>query len=315
MNKHIDVTDTALLDDALAGLTARQKYIDPKWLYDSAGSALFEEITAIPPYYLTRTETAILRANAPQLAGLVPPGGALVEFGSGASVKTRLLLENGPHIGTYVPIDISGPFLQETAADLRRRYPSLSVAPVVGDFLHPVHMPRALSEVPKVGFFPGSTIGNITPEAARLLLSRARAWPHVDAFILGVDLVKEPAILVPAYDDPAGVTARFISNILVRLNRELGATFDLSAFDYQARWNADAARIEMSLVSTKAQTAVLGGHDIAFAAGEPIAVSMSRKFTSQSLQQLAQDSGWALDALITDPDALFAVAVLRPDGG
>lgn len=314
MNKHIVPTDITsdLLADALAGLTAPEKSIDPKWLYDSAGSALFEEITALPEYYLTRTETGILRDNAARLAGLVAHGGALIEFGSGASVKTRLLLENGPNIGTYVPIDISGAFLQTTAADLRKRYPSLSVEPVVGDFLNPVSLPDALSAVPKVGFFPGSTIGNITPTAAQQLLSRARNWPSVDAFILGADLVKDPGVLVSAYDDAAGVTAKFIGNILVRLNSELNAGFDLSGFTYATTWNTAKARIEMALIATKAQTIRLGGHTITFEAGEKIAISMSRKYTVDTLRQLAHASGWTVDALITDPKALFAVAVLKP---
>lgn len=318
MNKHtlpLAPASSALLADALAGLTTAEKSIDPKWLYDSVGSALFEEITELPEYYLTRTETGILRDNAHHLAGRVAPGGALVEFGSGASVKTRLLLDNGPHIGTYVPIDISADFLQATASDLRNRYPSLSVTPVVGDFLNPVHMPDSLSEVPKVGFFPGSTIGNITPAAAQLLLSRARSWQCVDAFILGVDLVKDSDTLVQAYDDAAGVTAKFIGNILVRLNTELNAGFDLSGFTYEATWNAPKARIEMALIASRAQTATLGDHTITFDAGEKIAISMSRKYTVHTLGQIAQASGWTIGELITDPDNLFAVAVLKPGHG
>ncbi|MDB2369010.1 L-histidine N(alpha)-methyltransferase [Octadecabacter sp.] len=306
-------SSSALLSDALAGLTAPQKSIDPKWLYDSVGSSLFEDITALPEYYLTRTETGILRDNAAHLAGLVPAGGALVEYGSGASVKTRVLLDHGRHMGTYVPIDISADFLQATATDLRRRYPDLTIAPVVGDFLHPANLPDGLSATPKVGFFPGSTLGNIPPEAAQLLLSRARNWDGVEAFILGIDLVKDEDTLVQAYDDSAGVTAKFIGNILGRLNTELGATFDVSAFDYRAIWNADLARIEMALFSTKQQSATLGGQMISFDAGERVSVSMSRKYTEDSLGRLARASGWRVGNWITDADNLFAVAVLRPD--
>lgn len=306
-------SSSALLKDALTGLTGTQKTIDPKWLYDSIGSALFEDITALPEYYLTRTETGILSDHADRLAGLVPNDGALVEFGSGASVKTRLLLDNGAHIGTYVPIDISADFLQATATDLRGRYPTLSVAPVVGDFLNPVRLPDTLSVTPKVGFFPGSTLGNIEPSAAQLLLSRARAWPNVDAFVLGIDLVKDADTLVCAYDDSAGVTAKFIGNILVRLNTELGATFDLSGFKYEATWNAPMARIEMALISTKSQTATLGGHAISFHAGESVAISMSRKYTPDTLGHLAHASGWHIGEWITDAENQFAVAVLRPE--
>lgn len=311
-NTPLSVSSAALLADAVAGLTAPQKSIDPKWLYDSSGSELFEDITTLPEYYLTRTETQILRDNAIHLAGLVPDGGALVEFGSGASVKTRVLLDNGPHIGTYVPIDISADFLQSTASGLRRRYPSLAVDPVVGDFLHPVHLPDTLSAVPKVGFFPGSTLGNIPPDAAQVLLSRARDWPSVDAFVLGIDLVKDENKLVQAYDDAAGVTARFIGNILVRLNSELGATFDLTGFKYQATWDADLARIEMALISTRSQTASLGGHSISFQDGESVAISMSRKYTPDTLADLAKASGWQVGEWITDAANLFAVTVLRP---
>lgn len=319
MNTHITATgralepaSSALLTDALAGLNAPQKSIDPKWLYDSVGSQLFEQITELPEYYLTRTETGILRDHAHELSGLVSAGGALVEFGSGASVKTRILLENGPHIGTYVPIDISADFLNATAADLRQRYPSMSVVPVVGDFLNPVSMPDDLSDVPKVGFFPGSTIGNISPDAARTLLSRARAWQGIDAFILGVDLVKDPTVLVQAYDDAAGVTAKFIGNILVRLNSELGANLVPHQFDYAATWNASNSRIEMALISNTDQIATLGSNDIHFHAGEKVAISMSRKYTVDSLRAIAETTGWAVSELITDAEDLFAVAVLKP---
>lgn len=308
----LTASSSALLEDVVASLTDVHKSIHPKWLYDQAGSALFEQITALPEYYLTRTETALLRAHADSLAALVPADGALVEFGSGASVKTRLLLDAGPHIGTYVPIDISADFLQDTACGLRLRYPSLQVVPVVGDFLNPVALPDALVRVPKTGFFPGSTLGNITPEAAHTLLARARGWPGIGAFVLGVDLVKDPDTLIDAYDDSAGVTAKFITNILVRLNTELGTNFDVSQFSYEATWNAGKARIEMALVSTRAQTAMMQGHTISFQAGEKIAISMSRKYTRDSIRDLAERSGWTISDWITDPNNLFAVTVLRP---
>lgn len=303
--------NSELLNDALTGLMAPEKSLDPKWLYDNVGSALFEDITTLPEYYLTRTETAILREHADRLAGLVPTGGALVEFGSGASVKTRVLLDNGPQIGTYVPIDISADFLQATAEDLRKRYPELNVEPVVGDFLHTVRLPDHLANVPKVGFFPGSTIGNIDPDAAKTLLARARDWPAVETFVLGVDLVKDPEVLVSAYDDAAGVTAQFISNILVRLNRELDADFDLSKFNYNAIWNSEHARIEMSLISSCEQVASLGEQDIHFQKNEVVSISMSRKYTADTVAEIARQSGWSVEKMITDDDALFAVAVLR----
>ncbi len=303
-----------MLADAVAGLTAQPKRLSPKWLYDRRGSELFEEITGLPEYYPTRTETAILRDHAAALGRLVPPGGALVELGSGASVKTRLLLDAAPHLGAYVPVDISADFLHLAAADLRRRYPALDVVPVVGDFTGRVRLPAAVASLPKAGFFPGSTIGNLEPAAARDLLAHARAWPGMAGFVLGVDLVKDPVELVAAYDDAAGVTARFIGNILTRLNREAGAAFDPAAFAYEALWNAGAARIDMRLVSTRAQSVALPGARIDFAAGEPIHVSAARKYTPRSLAALAAAAGWRIDRTLTDPDTRFAVAVLAPSG-
>lgn len=301
--------------DVLAGLQDAEKSIDPKWLYDEIGSALFEEITMLPEYYLTRTETQILKDHAGTLAGLVPEGGALVEFGSGASVKTRTLLSAGGHIGTYVPMDISEVFLHETALDLRQRYPGIAIRPVVGDFLNPIALPRDLASTPKVGFFPGSTLGNIAPSSARQLLAGARAWPGIEAFVLGVDLVKDPFVLEAAYDDAAGVTQKFITNILRRLNREFGATFDPQHFDYEAKWNVGMARIEMSLISKGAHVAALGDHPIVFEAGEKIEISKSRKYTPASIEKTARDSGWRVDTLLTDHDELFAIAVLKPADG
>ena len=304
-----------LRDDAVAGLSAHPKTLAPKWLYDDTGSALFEQITALPEYDLTRTETAILRRHAALLAGMVPPGGALVELGSGASVKTRLVLDAGAHFAAYVPIDISAEFLARTAQDLRRRYPDIAIVPLVGDFSRPLDLPGAVRDLPKIGFFPGSTIGNLDPGAARTLLAGARRWPGIAGFILGVDLVKDPRDLVAAYDDTQGVTARFIANILVRLNREAGANFDLDAFAYQALWNADAARIDMRLVSGRKQVVDFPGARIAFDAGEAIHVSASRKYTARTLAALAASAGWEVGQTFTDPDRRFLVACLVPSHG
>lgn len=302
----------ALVTDALQGLTAQAKSLNPKWLYDHRGSALFEEITGLPEYYPTRTEARILRERAKELAQLVPAGGALVELGSGASVKTRTLLDAGSHFGTYVPIDISRDFLLETADDLRSRYPDLNVAPVVADFSAPVALPDGLSQMPKVGFFPGSTIGNLTPDRAQALLSGARAWDGIDAFILGADMVKNTQELVAAYDDAQGVTARFIQNILVRLNREAEADFDMGTFDYKASWNSDLERIDMQLVSNRDQIVTLAGRKISFNADEAIHVSAARKYTPESLRTLALHAGWDVAARHTDADDRFSVAVLTP---
>ena len=306
-----DKTTRAFLRDAIQGLTSARKSLSPKWLYDSAGSALFEEITGLPEYYPTRTEISILRSHAADLAGYVPKGGALVELGSGASIKTRLLLDAGPHIAAYVPVDISAAFLHATADDLRARYPHLAVHPTVGDFANPIALPAALHDLPKVGFFPGSTIGNLEPLDATALLARTRAWPGIETFILGADLVKDPQVLIDAYDDAAGVTARFITNILTRMNTELGADFDVDRFDYIAEWNAEAAQIEMSLMAKVDHHVSLGGQDIPFAKHERIAVSQSRKYTMGSLGNLANAAGWSVQEVVTDAESNFAVAVLK----
>lgn len=302
----------ALIADAIAGLTAPQKSLSPKWLYDHHGSALFEQITQLPEYYPTRTEAGILRDNATALSGLVPRNGALVELGSGASVKTRTLLDVGSHFGSYVPIDISRDFLMDTANDLQNRYPALSIAPVVADFSAPVTLPDELAGIPKIGFFPGSTIGNLTPQRAHALLTGVRTWDEVSAFIVGMDMVKSTSELVAAYDDAQGITARFIGNILVRLNREAGADFDTQAFDYQASWNPSLARIDMHLVSSRDQSVTLAGTTVAFEAGEAIHVSAARKYTPASLRALAVSTGWDVATRYTDAAERFSVAVLTP---
>jgi len=301
-----------MVADAAIGLTDQPKRLSPKWLYDTVGSALFERITKLPEYYPTRTETALLRSSADDLARLVPAGGALVELGSGASVKTRILLDAGPHLGAYVPIDISANFLNETAGDLRRRYPTLAVHPIVADFTRPVQLPDATHGLPKVGFFPGSTIGNLELEAAKDLLVGVRAWNNVQAFVLGADLVKDKATLVDAYDDAQGVTARFVTNALVRLAAEPDVRIDPERFCYRASWNADLAQIDMELVARNAHTARIGDVEISFAAEEPIHVSASRKYTHTTLAALAKAGGWRIDTLYGAEDKLFTVAVLVP---
>lgn len=306
------VTNGELFTSAVAGLSAVPKTLEAKWLYDAEGSRLFEKITRLPEYYPTRTERAILEAEAAALAATIPDGTALVELGSGASVKTRILLDAAPHLGAYVPVDISAEFLDETARALAKDYPKLRVLPVVADFTGAVTLPGPLVDMPKVAFFPGSTIGNLDAGAAVGLLDRARAWPGLVAFILGVDLVKSPDVLIPAYDDAAGVTAAFNLNLLTRLNREIGANFDPAAFRHEARWNATERRIEMHLVSLRDQTVEIGLTEIRFARGESVHTESSRKYTVQSIADIAHSAGWRVDRFLTDAGALFAVTILRP---
>ncbi len=307
------IRDPELHRAALAGLTAHPKRLQAKWFYDARGSALFEQITELPEYYPTRTEVGILRAEADWIADLVPKGAALVELGAGASIKTRILLDRlKERLAAYVPLDISGAFLEEVAKGLRADYPDLPIRPVVADFMESLPVPDGLHDAPKVVFFPGSTIGNLDQVQAQGLLRRVRALPHVARMILGADLVKEAEVLVRAYDDAAGVTAAFNRNILARLNREAGGQFDPDSFTHEARWNAAAARIEMHLVSDRAQQVRLGRDVVSFAAGESIHTESCQKYTRAGLDALIRPAGWVLGALLTDSDDMFAVAVLEP---
>jgi dimethylhistidine N-methyltransferase len=285
--------DRALLDHALAGLTAPRKMLSSKYLYDAEGSRLFEAICDLPEYHVTRTEMALLMQVAPALADAIPAGAALVEFGSGASVKTRLLLDIAPQLSAYVPIDISDSALAEAAEAIAASYPLIEVAPLAEDFTRALHLPDSTVGLPGVGFFPGSTIGNFAPADAEAFLRSARTLLGSDArLILGADLTRSEALLVPAYDDAAGVTAAFNLNLLVRLNRECGADFDLSAFAHRAVWNAAEGRVEMHLVSLREQTVLLSGRAIVFTKGETIHTENSHKYRPEALSGIAARAGW-----------------------
>ena len=272
------------------------------------------EITRLPEYYPARTERAIIEQNLHRISAHVPQTAALVELGSGASVKTRLLLDGLTQLSTYVPVDISEAFLRATASELAADYPALAVTPVVADFMQAISLPD-LGGRPVVGFFPGSTIGNLDPDAAEALLARLAAWPDHDVLVLGVDLVKTPETLVAAYDDAQGVTARFNLNLLTRLNREADAEFDPDTFRHKAVWNAADSRVEMHLESLQDQHVRLGDRDVSFTAGETIHTENSHKYTVDGLSQLASRAGWRIAEVLTDPDALFAVAILQRDRG
>jgi dimethylhistidine N-methyltransferase len=297
--------------DFLHGMRQPQKAVSPKWFYDAEGSRLFEEITAAPEYYPTRQETALLTSMAADLAGRFGDNAVLVELGSGASEKTRILLDAAPNLSAYIPIDISPDALGEAAARISADYPELEVAPVVGDFLDLPALPE-LGRGRRIGFFPGSTIGNLDREAAVSLLKvvRERLGPG-SLFILGVDLIKAPEVLVAAYDDAAGVTAAFNKNLLVRANRELGADFDLDTFDHLAVWNPVDARMEMHLVSMVDQAVSIGGEAVRFLAGETIHTESSRKYREATVRAMAEASGWTLEHFQAGPDPAVAVAVLR----
>jgi dimethylhistidine N-methyltransferase len=300
--------------DLVAGLSKTPKATSPKWFYDARGSDLFEHITDLAEYYPTRQEAALLRGVAPQWAERFGPDATLVEFGSGASEKTRIVLDAAPDLHAYVPIDISAAALEAAAARISTAYPGLTVAPLVGDFLHMPPLPDGVGAGRRIGFFPGSTIGNLEPDEAEAFLRAARSLLGTGSlFILGVDMVKDPAVLVAAYDDAQGVTAAFNLNLLARANRELRSDFDVDAFAHQARWNAAENRMEMHLQATRPMQVRIGETVIAFERGETIHTESSRKFTKAAVQELAQAAGWTELAFEVGPEPSVALALLGAD--
>ena len=299
-----------LAADVIAGLTGKPKSLPPKYFYDHAGSALFDRITRLPEYYPTRSELALLERHSAEMASLLPPAAALVEFGSGSSRKARILLGAAANIEAYVPIDISGDFLREDAAKLHRDFPRLAIFPVAADFTVTTELPAEVAKMPRAGFFPGSTIGNFEPDEAAGFLRRAgRMLGHGAVLVVGVDLAKEPDILYHAYNDAAGVTAKFNLNLLARINRELGANFNLAAFEHHAFYNTDKNRIEMHLASTTRQKVRIGDVTVDFRAGETIHTENSYKYSVESFKALAHGSGYTPLQVWTD--GLFSVHALR----
>jgi dimethylhistidine N-methyltransferase len=296
--------------DVLKGLKATPKRISPKYFYDAAGCELFERITDLPEYYLTRTELRILEDNAAAIAGYIPSGAALVEFGSGSSRKTRILLAAATKLAFYVPVDICGDVLAAEADELRKEFPKLQILPVTADFTHAFELPP---EVPatRVGFFPGSTIGNFEPHEAAAFLRHAAKILGPDAtMIVGTDLQKDNRILNAAYNDAAGVTRAFNLNILKRINRELGGTFNLDTFEHHAFYNRERHRIEMHLASSKRQKVRVAGEAIDFRAGETIHTENSYKYSGASFSALARGTSWTPVASWSDPNRYFCVHVL-----
>lgn len=310
----LDPKDCPFAKDVIAGLSQQPKRLPPKYFYDETGSKLFEQITLLPEYYPTRTELRILRDRGAEIAAAIPKNAALVEFGAGATTKARLLLQQCA-FGAYVPVDISGDFLNGQADDLRKDFPDLAIHPVVADFTTPFELPPDVKDMPKVGFFPGSTIGNFDPHEACAFLRSARAILGDGAtLIVGVDLEKDERVLHDAYNDDAGVTARFNLNMLVRINRDLGGNFDLSGFRHRAIYNRERHRIEMHLISRKAQTGRLLGHTFSFRTGETIHTESSYKYSLERFTALARGSGWTPRASWTDPDRMFSVHGLVAEG-
>jgi dimethylhistidine N-methyltransferase len=298
-------------EDVMAGLMADPKRLPPKYFYDQRGSRLFEEITQLPEYYPTRTETAILQANAPEIAKLIPADAAMVEFGAGSSAKARILLRAAPQVSAYVPVDISGEFLSNEAARLHEDMPNLRVLPVAADFTKPFDLPAGLGAKPRVGFFPGSTIGNFEPHEAHAFLRHAATLLGRGALlIIGVDLVKDPAILNAAYNDAAGVTAAFNLNLLERINRELDGEFKLEKFCHRAFYNREKQRVEMHLVSLARQKVRVMGKLVDFRRGETIHTENSYKYTVDLFRSHARSAGWTPAASWLDEQNNFSVHAL-----
>ncbi|WP_442755937.1 L-histidine N(alpha)-methyltransferase [Methylocystis sp. JAN1] len=300
--------DDGFAASVLEGLSRPTKTLPCRYFYDAVGSSLFEEITRQPEYYPTRTEIAILRSYAGQMLGEACAEDVLVEFGSGSSVKTEILVRHMRGLRAYVSIDVSESALLETKRRLISRFPALDVRQVLGDFSHPFKLPAEFEERPKLGFFPGSTIGNFTPAEAASLLRMMRAILSPDGrLFVGVDLKKDIRHLLPAYNDEGGVTAAFNLNLLARINRDLEGTFDLRAFRHEAVFEPLEGRIAMRLISTKEQVAGIPGASFYFRAGEAIHTENAYKYSVDQFREVARSGGWAPQRVWTDELGWFSV--------
>lgn len=313
----VTVTELELPVDAeraeiLEGLRKTPKRVSPKFFYDERGSRLFDAICEQPEYYPTRTELAIMEDHVDAMADLIGPRAMLIEYGSGSSLKTRLLLEHLTTPAAYVPVDISGDYLQSVAETLASDFPDIEVLPVCADFTRAITFPAPrLSASRNVVYFPGSTIGNFARSEARELLRVMRAEAGDEgAVLIGVDLAKPREVLEPAYNDAAGVTADFNLNLLRRLNREHDADFDLDAFRHEAVYDADESRIEMRLVSVRPQSVSVAGERFRFEADEYVVTEHSHKYSPDQFAELAGDAGLDVQRVWTDPEELFSVQYL-----
>ncbi len=302
----------SFLDDVIAGLARPQKELPPKYFYDERGSELFDAICELPEYYPTRTETAIMHSHARDMASHLGPRCGLIEYGSGNSRKTRILIrELAP--SAYMPIDIAGAQLKASAAELARAFPALAIIAVCADYSRPFVLPslNGVDVSRRVIYFPGSTIGNFTTAEAAAFLANARTVTgEGGGMLIGVDLKKDPALLHAAYNDASGITGQFNLNLLVRINRELGADFELAAFRHQAHYDAALGRVEMHLVSEREQQVSIRGRVFSFRSGETIHTENSYKYSVEEFQELARGAGYEPMSCWTDPRRLFAVHYL-----
>lgn len=308
-----ETVDPAFVRDVLAGLAQNPPAIPARWFYDEQGSRLFDAITRLPEYYPTETEIGILERAMPEIAAAVGCGRAVVDYGAGSLTKTPVLLD-GIRPALYAPVDISGAHLRDSAAALATRFPSLPILPIEADFTRPFALPAEVGPHPRLGFFPGSTIGNFVPGSAVDLLRSFRRTLGTGALLLiGMDRVKEPERLVAAYDDAAGVTAAFNLNLLHRINRELDGTVPIDAFRHEARWNAALSRIEMHLVAQRAADFSVAGQPFRIAAGASIHTENSHKYTAESGRLLLLAGGWTPRAEWTDLAGDFALLLAAAD--
>ncbi|SCL47177.1 L-histidine N(alpha)-methyltransferase [Micromonospora chersina] len=313
---HLEEQDLgrSLREDVRAGLTATPKWLPPKWFYDARGSALFEEITRLPEYYPTRAERAVLAAHADDIAA-VTGAKTLIELGSGSSEKTRLLLDaftRHGDLGTFVPLDVSVSALRQSTAQIAAAYPGLRVRGIVGDFTR--HLDRLPTGGRRLVLFLGGTIGNLLPaERAEFLTAMRAALECGDWLLIGTDLVKDPSVIVPAYDDAAGVTAEFNRNVLRVINRELGADFDPAAFRHVAVWDPQREWIEMRLRAEHPARVHVLDLEVGFAAGEELRTEVSAKFRPEGIARELAAAGFVRQEFWTDPDGLFGVSLARAD--
>ena len=297
------------IKELIEGLSQPQKMISPKYFYDEIGSQLFEEITELPEYYLTDAELEIMRTYVDEMVELIGEQASLIEFGSGSSLKTRILLGHLDELAAYVPVDISADHLEASAQQTRRDFPELAVHPVVADFTRPFDLPTPdITPVKNVIYFPGSTLGNFEhAEAIELLRVMHDEAGDGGALLIGLDLQKDPDIIHRAYNDSEGVTAKFNLNMLQHLNTNYGANFDLDAFKHRAEYDEEKGRVVLELVSQKDQTVTIGDTEFAIADGEAILTEYSHKYTIKGFARMAHDAGFEVEKVWKDPDKLFSV--------
>ncbi len=311
MGNQVKASEQSMLDEVLDGLQKSPKQLPAKYFYDERGSELFEQITYLDEYYPTRTERLILQQNINEIADVVGPGAMLIELGSGSSSKTRFLLEKLPSLAAYVPVDISEEYLLKVVNQLRMEYPKISIIPVFADYTSSFELPNMSGSYQKqVVFFPGSTIGNFRPPMAQSFLDMlASVTDDQSGMLIGVDLKKDKAVLENAYNDEQGLTAQFNKNMLVRLNREFDANFDVDRFDHRAFYNEQKGRIEMHLVSREQQTVTVAGEEIDFEEGESIHTENSYKYSLDEFQELVSD-WYSVEKIWTDDKNYFSLQYL-----